>query len=77
MTDSNWKNMLKAQQADLDKLEAQDAELNDDKVSLEIEKALKKTKLDSYPSTSSRRSENYTEAAGRYHTIVIIFSMLD
>mmetsp|Transcript_10202 Transcript_10202/g.9891 ORF Transcript_10202/g.9891 Transcript_10202/m.9891 type:complete len:354 (+) Transcript_10202:138-1199(+) len=63
MTDSNWKNMLKAQQADLDKLEAQDAELNDDKVSLEIEKALKKTKLDSYPSTSSRRSENYTEAA--------------
>jgi hypothetical protein len=73
MTDSNWKNMLKAQQADLDKLEAQDAELNNDKVSLEIEKALKKTKLGSCPSTSSRRSENYTEGAGRSHLHYILY----
>lgn len=57
---SNWKNMLKSQHADLEKLEAMNAELNNDRITADIDKALKKTKISSYSSNSSnstRRSQ--------------------
>lgn len=58
MGDSNWKKLLKSQHADLEKLEAMDAELNDDKIAVDIENALRRTKISSSYSNnvSARRS---------------------
>jgi hypothetical protein len=61
MAEGSWKSMLKAQHADLEKLEAMDAELNDEKIAADIEKALKKTKLGSYAlNNNMRSSSNYS-----------------
>lgn len=59
MGDSNWKKLLKSQHADLEKLEAMDAELNDAKIAADIENALRKTKISSLHthSSSTRRSQ--------------------
>ena len=55
--------MLKSQHADLEKLEAMDAELNDVKIAEDIEKALKKTRLpSSYTSNSATRRLQQSEA---------------
>jgi hypothetical protein len=60
MADSNWKKLLKSQHADLEKLEAMDAELNDAKIAADIENALRKTKINSSHSynSSARRSQH-------------------
>ena len=39
MGDSSWKTLLKSQHADLEKLEAMDAQLNDVKIAADIENA--------------------------------------
>ena len=51
----DWKDVLQAQRAELDQLEAMDSELNDDKISAEIDKALKKTsRVGAYSSATLR-----------------------
>ena len=54
MSESNWKKLLKSQHADLEKLEAMDADLIDDKIAADIENALRRTKINS----------SYTNSAG-------------
>ena len=65
MGDSNWKRLLKSQHADLEKLEAMDAELNDAKIAADIENALRKTKINSSHSyTSSTRRSQHVQNGG-------------
>lgn len=65
MGDSNWKKLLKSQHADLEKLEAMDAELNDAKIAADIENALRKTKIGSSHSyTSSTRRSQHAHIGG-------------
>ena len=61
MGDSSWKTLLKSQHADLEKLEAMDAQLNDVKIAADIENALRKTRISSSfaPNHSNRRSQHF------------------
>jgi hypothetical protein len=56
----DWQDLLRAQHGDLEKLEAMDAELNDEKISADIDKVLKKgsTTLGLYSRRPQSRNED-------------------
>jgi hypothetical protein len=57
MSSTNWKDVLKSQHEDLQRLEAMDAALNDDQITADIDRAIKKsTYTGSYTSTTSNPS---------------------
>jgi hypothetical protein len=71
MSDGNWKDLIRAQHADLEKLEALDAELNDDRITTDIDKVLKKTnRIGSFSGTSSRKIMSTGAAAEAVATAI-------
>jgi hypothetical protein len=74
MGDSNWKKLLKSQHADLEKLEAMDAELNDDKIAADIENALRRTKISSSYSNNVIARRSHVAEHGKLSRPFIIYS---
>ena len=63
MASENWKDVLKSQHADLERLEAMDAALNDDAIADDIDKILKRPSSTVYNAKAARDAQSSPQVA--------------